>query len=163
MMEKHKMLTNKRFRRFPSEFNQIVETYHNSYAKKKVNWVEYEREYKDRIRYVSTELNNIVDEASSFIIINKSNRGRRPKLTQQKKAVSLLIKSTVKQSNRKMSGPVSLFGALNGVDISYKTVERLYSDGIVRAIIHNVFILTIKKNRQKLSPDLVGGRNLILQ
>ena len=62
-----------------------------------------------------------------------------------------------------MSGPVSLFGTLNGVDISYKTVERLYSDGIVRAIIHNVFILTIKKNRQKLSPDLVGGRNLILQ
>ena len=37
-----------------------------------------------------------------------------------------------------MSGLISLFGALGGVNISYKTVERLYSDGIVRAIIHNL-------------------------
>ncbi len=154
-MEKHKMLTNKRFRKFLLEFNQIVEAYHDSYIKKRVNWVEYERKYKDRIRYVSAELNNIVNEASSFIIVNKSNRGRRPKLTQQKKVVSLLIKSIVKQSNRKMSGLISLFGALNGVDISYKTVERFYSDGIVRAIIHNVFILTIKKKNLK-NVDVTG-------
>ena len=86
------MLTNKRFRRFLLEFNQIVAAYHDSYVKKKVNWVEYEREYKDRIRYVSAELNNIVDEASSFIIINKSNRGRYPKLTWQKKAITHRIK-----------------------------------------------------------------------
>lgn len=141
------MLTNKRFRRFLSEFNQIVEAYHDSYIRKKVNWVDYEREYRDRIKYVSAELNNIVNEASSFIIVNKPNRGRRPKLTPQKKVVSLLIKSIVKQSNRKMSGLISLFGTFTGVDISYKTVERLYSDGVVRAIIHNVFILTIKKKK----------------
>ena len=84
MMEKNKMLTNKRFRRFLSEFNQIVEAYCDSYIKKKVDWVEYERDYRDRIRYVSAELNNIVNEATSFIIIDRSNRGRRPKLTQQK-------------------------------------------------------------------------------
>ncbi|MDE1768007.1 MAG: hypothetical protein KGH62_01435, partial [Candidatus Micrarchaeota archaeon] len=75
MIEKNKMLTNKRFRKFLSGFNQIVEAYHDSYVKKKINWAEYEREYSERIRYVSAELNNIVNEAFSFIIINKSNRG----------------------------------------------------------------------------------------
>lgn len=155
MIEKNKMLTNKRFRKFLSEFNQIVEAYHDSYVKKKINWTEYEREYSERIRYVSAELNNIVNEAFSFIIINKSNRGRHPKMTYQKKAVSLLIKSIVKQSNRKMSGLISLFGALDGIDISYKTVERLYSDGIVRAIVHNVFILTLKKKNLK-DVDVTG-------
>ncbi len=155
MMEKNKMLTNKRFRRFLSEFNQIVEAYCDSYIKKKVDWVEYERDYRDRIRYVSAELNNIVNEAASFIIIDRSNRGRRPKLTQQKKVVSLFIKSIVKQSNRKMSDLISLFGALDGVNISYKTVERLYSDGIVRAIIHNIFMLTIKKKKLR-NVDVTG-------
>ena len=31
------------------------------------------------------------------------------------------------------------------MDISYKTVERLYSDEMVQMVLHNMFVLTIKQ------------------
>jgi transposase len=132
-----------------------VKAYRNSSTSTRVNWSEYEREYRDRIKYVVAELGNIVNEASSLILTDAHRSGRRPKLTPERKTMSVLIQSIVELSNRNMSGLISLFGALDGVNISYKTIERAYSDEMVRAIIHNVFILSIIKKGLK-DVDLSG-------
>lgn len=149
------MLTNKRFRRFISELNQITEAYRNVCIKKKIDWATYEREYRDRIRYVARELNNIADEAASVIVETKPSRGRPSTLRPSQKAVSLLIKSIVMQSNRKMSNLMSLFGALTGINVSYKVVERLYSEDKTEMVLHNMFVLTIKKKNLK-DVDVTG-------
>ena len=154
-MEKIKRITNKRFQRFLVELNQIIEAYKASSITSRVDWPKYEKEHSSRVRYVAAELNNIVNEASSLIVRDAHKRGRKPKLTPEKKATSVLIKSVTKLSNRNMSDLISLFGALDGTNVSYKTIERAYSDEIVREIIHNVFILTLMKKRIK-DVDVTG-------
>ncbi len=150
-MEKNKRLTNKRFQKFLKEFNGIMSIYKKEYSKSKstINWVVYERDYQERIKYVANELNNLVNEAANYISDYKNFRGRPPKLSSQQKTVALIIKCLVMQSNRKMSGLLTLFGSFTNISISYKSVERFYSDEIVRLIIHNMFILLIKKKSLK--------------
>ena len=49
-----------------------------------------------------------------------------------------------------MAGLLSLFGAFLGIDVSYKTVERLYSDELVQMVLHNMFVLTIKQKCDRI-------------
>jgi len=44
---------------------------------------------------------------------------------------------------------LAIFSLLSGIDISYKTVERLYSDPEVEMAIHNLHILILKKKGVK--------------
>ena len=67
----------------------------------------------------------------------------------RQKVVAILLKSIFSENNRPMAGLMSLFGAFCGIDISYKTIERLYSDKLVRMILHNMFVLTIKQKCDK--------------
>lgn len=48
-----------------------------------------------------------------------------------------------------MAGLMSLFGAFCDIDVSYKTVERLYPNELVRMAIHNMFVLSIKQRCDK--------------
>jgi len=48
-----------------------------------------------------------------------------------------------------MSSMLSLFSLLSGIDVSYKTVERLYSDPEVEMAIHNLHILILRKKGVK--------------
>ena len=61
----------------------------------------------------------------------------------REKAFILLTKEIMKLSNRRMAYELPLFG----IDriISYKTVERLYSDPLVIMILNNIFIETLRK------------------
>lgn len=144
-MERNKRLTNLDFRRFRAELETLTGIYREENLKKETDWEVYEREYAHRIRYVSKELNHLAIEATKSITISKSQFGRPPKLSDQQRVVALLIKSIIIKSNRKMAGLLSIFGSLVGIDVSYKTVERLYSNPVTRMIMHNMFILTIKK------------------
>ncbi|EQD62495.1 ISA1214-6 transposase, partial [mine drainage metagenome] len=109
------------------------------------DWKKYEREYAERVRYVGRELNSLTGEAISSIRTEKSNLGKPQKLQLQQKVVTLLLKSIFEKHNRPMAGLLSLFGAFLGIDVSYKTVERLYSDELVQMALHNMFVLTIKR------------------
>lgn len=144
-MERHKRLTNRQFRKFYKEFLQIIEIYKERSTKTEIDWKTYEKEYSERIRYVGRELNAIVECAVEGIIVGKPKRGRPWKLSIRQKVVALLLKSIFCKHNRPMAGLLSLFGAFLGTDVSYKTVERLYSDELVRLVIHNMFVLTIKR------------------
>jgi len=46
-----------------------------------------------------------------------------------------------------MSNALLLFSLMTGIDVSYKTVERLYSDGEVEAGLFNLIILLLKKKK----------------
>ena len=69
--------------------------------------------------------------------------GRPSLLNAREKAFILLTKEIMKLSNRRMAYELPLFG----IDriISYKTVERLYSDPLVIMILNNLFIETLRK------------------
>jgi len=48
---------------------------------------------------------------------------------------------------------------VSGIDISYKTVERLYSDELVMMALHNLHVLLLKKKRirrHRLRPGREG-------
>jgi Transposase len=50
---------------------------------------------------------------------------------------------------------LEIFSMISGIDISYKTVERLYSDELVMMALHNLHVLLLKKKGIKES-DATG-------
>ena len=67
------------------------------------------------------------------------------KLTLEQKVLLLLLKHLIGKSNRDMAIMVVIFSWLTDIDISYKTVERLYSDDEVNLVLHNLHQLILKK------------------
>jgi transposase len=156
-MAEQERLTNRSFRAFLAEFKRLMKTYREEAAGRKteIDWARYEREYAGRVRYLARELNGLVESASRLLVIETPRLGRPRKLGLREKVTSLLLKSLFQQSNRRMCGLLMLFHSFGGVDVSYKTIERAYSDELVRLILHNVFMLTI--NRRGLREVDVAG------
>ena len=50
---------------------------------------------------------------------------------------------------------LAIFSMLSGIDVLYKTVERLYSDNETLMALHNLHVLILKKNGVKNS-DATG-------
>ena len=144
-MEKHKRLTNRQFRKFLSEFKVLAELYSENCIATETDWKAYEKEYAKRMRYVGRELNNLAKEAIEIVSPEKSKLGRPQKLSLQQKVVALLLKSIFEKHNRPMAGLLSMFGVFTGIDVGYKTIERLYSDETVQMVLHNMFVLMIKR------------------
>ncbi|MFH1065800.1 MAG: ISNCY family transposase, partial [Nanoarchaeota archaeon] len=55
------------------------------------------------------------------------------------------MKHIIGKSNRNMAAMFAVFSLLSDIDVSYKTVERFYSDPAVIAVLHNLHILLLKK------------------
>ncbi|KYC45376.1 MAG: hypothetical protein APG11_01082 [Candidatus Methanofastidiosum methylothiophilum] len=108
------------------------------------NWPEYEKELSESIRSAFREISPLIDEATKCI---KTVKGRGPirKLTLKQRVTLLLIKELVGHSNRMMANMLVVFSMLNDIDVSYKTIERLYSDPEVAIAIHNLHVLMLKK------------------
>lgn len=127
------------------EFTALSDMYSKCNTSTGMDWKKYERDYAERIRYVGRELNSLTNDAATLINVNRSNFGRPQKLYIQQRVVTLLLKSIFEKHNRPMAGLLSLFGTFFGIDISYKTIERLYSDELVQIVLHNMFVLAIKR------------------
>jgi len=84
-----------------------------------------------------------VDKACQISITN--GPGAPHILTLKQRVVLLLLKTLYEQSNRMMSGTLVTFSLLSGVDVSYKTVERLYSDPDVEIALANLHRLMIER------------------
>lgn len=149
-MTKHKMLTNKQFQKFAKEFKALSNMYLKCCNTSEIDWKKYEKEYASRVRYVGRELNTLTEEAISFIKTENSSLGRPQKLQLKQKVITLLLKSIFEKHNRPMAGLLSLFGTFTGTDISYKTIERLYSDETIQMVLHNMFILMIKQKCSRI-------------
>jgi len=92
------------------------------------------------------DLDPLIQEAvSSIRIIPRPAHSQS--LTLEQRVKLILIKQLVGESNRMFANMFDIFSMLSGVDISYKTIERLYSDGEVIIAIHNLHALILKIKR----------------
>ena len=138
------MLTTEQVRKRLKDIKAGV--YSDCYVKSSAgrNWPEYEKELSQSIRSAFREISPLIDEATKCI---KTTKGRGPirKLSLKQRVTLLLIKELVGHSNRMMANMLVVFSMLNDIDVSYKTIERLYSDPEVALAIHNLHVLMLQK------------------
>lgn len=126
------------------DHEQIVKVYRRKYSKKiKRDWRTYEQMLALRIKTAAQELLPVIEEAYSMIVSKGRRKPRKMPVT--KKILVLLLKDIFQLSNRKMANFLAFFTALTGIDISYKTVERIYSDDLARMVIHNMLMIMVKR------------------
>jgi len=97
----------------------------------------------------------LIHEAVSTIRI-EPRTGRPDSLTLEQKVKLLLIKQLVGESNRMFANMLDVFSMLSGIEVSYKTVERLYSDEEVMVALHNLHVLLLRKKGIEKSVDAAG-------
>jgi transposase len=126
--------------------DEIIDNYKESTEPKKRDWRTYEQQVSQRIRTALRDLEPLIDEAISCLMITKDEtRGRKSILSLKQKVELLLLKHLFMKSNREMSDMLMIFSMLSDIDVSYKTVERLYSDEEVILVLHNMHALLMKK------------------
>ena len=149
-------LTNKQFEEFKQELDAIIDMYKKEFSEQKpTDWKTYEAQWAQRLRTALKELKSVIDEAERRIRIRPKLFGRPPKAKAKQKVLILSAKDLAQFSNRKMANLLPLFSLFDDVDISYKTIERAYSDPMVRLIIHNMFVILVKRKGIKQA-DLTG-------
>ena len=130
--------------------DEIIEQYKEDSVEKKRDWRTYEQRLTERLKKAFKELKPLVHEAVAAIrIVKGETRGTKPNLTLEQKVLALLLKHLIGKSNRNMSAMLVLFMWLTDIDVSYKTIERLYSDQEVILALHNLHMLTLKKKGVK--------------
>jgi len=149
-------LTTKKVRDVVGILDEIIEDYKEQTQKKKRDWRTYEQQLAHRIKTAVRDLEPLITEATSSIkTVKGENRGRKRKLTLKQKVELLLIKHLIEKSNREMSNMLAIFSLLSDIDVSYKYVERLYSDEEVHLALMNLHRLILKKKGVK-DPDCTG-------
>lgn len=139
-------LTQKQLDSTLAQLDHIVKLYKAKYSQEpKRDWRTYEQRLALRIRQASQEIGPIAERAYAMIKVSRDARGRHPDITVPQKVLLLLLKDIFRLSNRKMANMLAFFTAFTGIDVSYKTVERCYSEDLVRMTIHNMFILMVKE------------------
>lgn len=131
----------------------LLKRYKENKDEKKRDWRTYEQQLMNRIKGAIRNLEPLIDEAIDFEVHREN--GRKPELELKQKVIILLLKELFGKSNRMMASMLAVFSLLSGVDVSYKTVERLYSDPEVEMAIYNLHILILKKKGVK-SVDACG-------
>ena len=137
------------------EINSILgKRYRLEHPERERDWRTYEQEFSRRIKMAMKDLDPLVNQAVSTIHIIHGP-GHPHSLTLEQRVKLLLIKQLVGESNRMFANMVDIFSMLSGIDVSYKTIERLYSDDDVIAAIHNLHVLILKGKGVK-SSDATG-------
>ena len=151
-------VTTKQVRSVIESIDKIKKYYNEKIAEQKqTDWKEYEEKYYERMACMARELKPIINRAYSMIKVSRdNNRGAKPKLSPKDKALFVVIQQIFGLSNRRMASMLMFFSFLESIPvISYKTIERAYSDCVVQLILHNAYVLLIKdKNISKV--DLSG-------
>lgn len=154
-------LRTKQLRRKVKELDEhILEDYKKIRAKERVkrDYVKYEGDFMKRLKEAVKNLEPLIDKATKNFSVYKG-KGGKPKLSLNKKLRMILVKQLVDKSNRSMAYLTGVFSTMIKVDVSYKTVERLYSDPEVYFALHNLFVLLLKKknvNNIDSSGDATG-------
>jgi len=139
-------ITTKEVREITSVIDDIIEEYKEKSTPKERDWRTYEQRVAKRLRTAFRELKPLVQEAvCSIHIVNGETRGAKPLLTLEQKVLALLLKHLIGKSNREMSLMLIIFSWLSGIDVSYKTIERLYSDQEVILALHNLHVIMLRK------------------
>lgn len=136
----------KEVRQASLRLDSIIQKYKEKTPDKKKDYKTYEEQFKVRLKKCFAELQPMINEAvASIKIIETEKRGAERKLTLQQEIMLLLLQKLFQKSNRSMSLMLAVFAWLNDVDICYKTIERKYSDSLVRLAIYNLHVLLLRK------------------
>ena len=142
------MLTPDQIRERLADLERLVqEEYKPTHPPKKRDWRTYEEQWAHRIRQVMRDLGPLIREACAFDMA--PGPGPKPVLTREQRVILLLLKVLYEQSNRRMAGMLVTFSLLSGLDVSYKTVERLYSDPEVAVALDNLHTLMLRRRGVK--------------
>ena len=130
--------------------DDIVKEYKEEHPEKERNWRTYEQRVAERLKTAFKELKPLVHEAASSIqFVSGETRGAKPILSVEQRTLAVLIKHIIGKSNRNMAAMFAVFSLLSNIDVSYKTVERFYSDPEVIVVLHNLHVLLLKKKGVK--------------
>ena len=105
-------------------------------------WRRYEQQFALRIRTAVNELDPLIHRVVSSIHI-VHGLGHPHSLTLEQRVRLLLIKQLAGESNRMFANMLVLHSMLSGIDVSHKTVERLYSDDEVQLAVHYLHVLIL--------------------
>ena len=124
-----------------------------SEEKDKYPYTEWEQK-RERVKQRLRDLPRYVDQAAEKIRFVKPKAGQRKKIDVRKRTMLFLFTRLMNKSNRDMEDLLVLFEPLFGVKVSYKSIERLYSDPEVKTVLHNLFILLLRD--EGVSGDFSG-------
>jgi len=122
----------------------LLEEYKKNHPQKEVDYAEYEKNFRQRFRKAMKELDPLIEKATADLRFYRG-RGDKPSLKINQKLRLILISQLAGKSNRMMAYMTRLFSVITGIDRSYKTIERLYSDGEIEIALSNLWILMLKK------------------
>lgn len=122
----------------------MLDQYKATHTEEKRDWRTYEQQLVHKVKTAIKNLEPLIDEATENIIIAQ-NTGRPSQLSIKQKVILILMKELFDRSNRSMTSMLAAFSLLNGIDVGYKTVERLYSDPEVEIALFNLHILILRK------------------
>lgn len=148
----------KQVREVVAMLDDIIKTYKDKHPENKRDWRTYEQRVAERLRTAFRELKPLIHEAAaSTRFVRGETRGVKPHLTAEQRTLAVLMKHLVGKSNRSMSAMFVVFSLLSDIDVSYKTVERFYSDHEVIAVLHNLHRLILQKKGVKESDTSGDG------
>jgi transposase len=130
------------------ELDVIIEAYKKDHPKKVRDYVKYEIEFKKSLKKLIKNLDKLILESIEKLGVYYRNKNRHS-LSLRKRIRLILIKELTEKGNRKIANILELFSMFDGTDISYKTVERLYSDKLLQICLFNLLILALEKRGVK--------------
>ena len=116
-------------------------------------FAEWERK-REKVKKRLRNLPVYVEQAADMIKFARSKVGQSKKLDVVKRTMLLLFARLMNKSNRDVEDLLGMFEPLFGVSVSYKYIERLYSDDEVKMVLHNLFIFLLRD--EGVSGDFSG-------
>ena len=104
----------------------LLKKYKESKPIEKRDWRTYEPQLMKRVKGAIHNLEPLIGEVTNIEI--HRGPGRPPELNLKQSVTVLLVKELIGKSNRSMASMLDLFSLISGIDVSYKKVERLYSN-----------------------------------
>jgi len=108
-------------------------------ARTSSKWERKRKQVRNRLASLSTHITK-----AASLLHEPRRTGRPRKLTLEQRTHLFLLAMMLEKSNRDMESLLELFYPLFGFRVSYKSIERLYSDEGVRLVLHNLFVLMLK-------------------
>ena len=139
------MLTNKQLTKQISILDDLIDSYNKTKEKSQRDFSSYELNYLSRLKEAIHFFQKLISKAIELTSFQKNKMGRPEKLTLEQRIKILLIQRYMQRSNREMSEMLILFTYLQNIDISYKTIERLYDDERIKIILFNMNSLIHKE------------------
>jgi len=122
----------------------IIKEYKEQNPKKDRDYLAYEKSFKKRLKCAINNLEELINDSIKNLDYFSKNENKHS-LPLAKRIRLILIKELSEKVIRKIANLLDLFSIVAGTDISYKTVERLYSDDKIILGLHNLFILALNK------------------